>query len=491
MAFAPKDISSLNILGQNLGQAVQNQFRNDLMAANMQRQQQQKEKVGGVLSSFQTLLNDPKATMDQKRTAKMDALTQLAGLGANDQADIVKSIELKDPETSFQYVEPKPGVQGGVFNSKTGVFTPSGTVTPAEPDYEPAGTVKRDGIIYKIKRPVDKLTRKPIENLPNVEEAWTQERDDNWFDRFTKMLDVKDRAKVSERVQDLRKKAADHEKNITYYQSMVDSPDAGLPGGSQEQIDAAKTKYRAGIQALQPQLDNVYQELTDIEKIYGGDMIRNPSVFTGGAAQPSAAGAAKSAGAPLQPGQKITWNDLRDSTIKHESGGNASIISKPNKDGTVDIGLFQINSRHITDQNTSEMFPAIKSAIESAGKKADTFEDRKQALLDPNINEAVAKIIFANQGIGGWSTSTKVLTDVLQNAGFSVSRDTSTAVAPSVAAPASTVPASMTAPTAAPADTGDAFTVAEIRAAYPQAVNGKTDQQIIDAYKKVGVIVKP
>lgn len=40
-------------------------------------------------------------------------------------------------------------------------------------------------------------------------------------------------------------------------------------------------------------------------------------------------------------------------------------------------------------------------------------------------------------------------------------------------------------------NSGGQFTVADIRKAYPQAVAGKTDQQIIDAYKKQNITIVP
>lgn len=87
MAFAAKDLSSLNMLGKNLGEAVQNQFRNDLQAANMERENTRRTKVQSVLSDLNTNLTNPSLTPVQRNIERTKASTTLSLLGENIPAD--------------------------------------------------------------------------------------------------------------------------------------------------------------------------------------------------------------------------------------------------------------------------------------------------------------------------------------------------------------------------------------------------------------------
>lgn len=61
-----------------------------------------------------------------------------------------------------------------------------------------------------------------------------------------------------------------------------------------------------------------------------------------------------------------------------ESGGRVGVVSPPNRGGTVDRGLFQINSSH-------------------------TQFDAKRLVSDPAYNAAAARAVWDAQGWSGWS----------------------------------------------------------------------------------------
>lgn len=54
-----------------------------------------------------------------------------------------------------------------------------------------------------------------------------------------------------------------------------------------------------------------------------------------------------------------------------ESGGNPDAISKPNRDGTIDRGLWQINSIHGALRSTTNLDANAKAAVAISGNGAD------------------------------------------------------------------------------------------------------------------------
>jgi hypothetical protein len=73
--------------------------------------------------------------------------------------------------------------------------------------------------------------------------------------------------------------------------------------------------------------------------------------------------------------------------LGEDASGDPRAKGKPNKDGTVDYGLFQINSSHIGE-------------LQKAGIIKST-ED----LFNPEMNIAAAKYIYDKQGWGAWKSS--------------------------------------------------------------------------------------
>lgn len=303
--FAPKDISSLNSLGRNLGQIVQNQFRNDLFAANQEREQARKGTIQSAIQGFSKVVNDPAADINAKRAAKANTLAILAGMGATEEANVIdKAIDFKSP--NLQYIQGGPGEERGTFNPESGEFKPTGTnpSKPVEPDYEYLPkTVKRDGIIYRQKRAVDKFTRQPIPNLPTVEEPWSQERDDSWMEKLMFGLDLKTRREVSERTKSLLNKTRELEDEMKYLNEIEKSPTAGSKKTkpTDDDIVVQRAQNQAAREAIQKNLDEQYQELTEIEKQYGQGMIKNPA--GAGSTMPGAQPTAPKAVTPAQAPQ--------------------------------------------------------------------------------------------------------------------------------------------------------------------------------------------
>ena len=427
--FAPKDISSLNMLGKNLGEAVQNQFRNDLQSANMEREQVRKTGINNTLSLFSKAVNDPNLKPEQKQQAKISTMNQLIGIGADPKyIDLVdKTMPDYVPKATSYHAPTVEGQRGVIFNPNDNTVTPVGEAKPVVQKIAwRAKSSKVNGdMIDREMEAVDEKTGLPIPNIPTRVEPWTQKRDDNWMEKFMMTVAVKDKDAVAKRTEGLLKTTRELEQDQTYYEGLENSPTAGLTGKpTKEQIVAQKEKIRSAKDAVMGNLNRQYQELTDIEKQYGQEMIKSPSSQIKSGTQTTVSRTTQAPQANVS-GQNITFDTVKDSIAQHESGNNPNVISKPNKDGTVDIGKYQINSRHITP-GKSEFYDEIKSKIEEYGYPSDSTDQMKSALAqDTDLNEEVAKIIFANQGINGWSTSPKVLTDVLNKVGYSVTKDTS------------------------------------------------------------------
>lgn len=287
--FAPKDMSSLNMLGKNLSEAVQNQFRNDLNAANMEREQVKKTGIKNTLSLFTEAVNDPNLKPEQKQQAKIGTMNSLIQLGADPQYIGLVDKTLPDPkQPSFSYHAGANGERGKLLNTATGEMKEIGEPSKIKTELQETGKIKKgpDGILYKEYLPVNAIDKTPIEGAQPQMKAWTQARDDKWYEHFAASLEAKDNMEVSKRVRTLLTKTRELERQVEYYDKIQQSPTAGLDPktASAELIQATKDKFRAAAEANQHDLNMNYQELTDIEKQYGEEMIKNPSsqVGTGG-----------------------------------------------------------------------------------------------------------------------------------------------------------------------------------------------------------------
>lgn len=286
--FAPKDMSSLNMLGKNLSEAVQNQFRNDLNAANMEREQTKKTGIKNTLSLFTEAVNNPNLKPEQKQQAKIGTMNSLIQLGADPQYIGLVDKTLPDPkQPSFVYHRGENGARGVIVNSATGQIQEVGEPSRVKTELQETGTIKRgkDGILYKEFIPVNAIDKTPIEGAQPQLKAWQEARKDDWYEKFITMLDVKEKSAVAKRVQALLSKTRELERQVEYYEKIKDSPTAGLDPktASEELVQATKDKFKAAAEAAQHDLNMNYQELTDIEKEHGEGMIKNPSSqITGG-----------------------------------------------------------------------------------------------------------------------------------------------------------------------------------------------------------------
>lgn len=279
--FAPKDLSSLNMLGKNLGDAVQNQFRNDLNAVNLEREQTKKAGIKNSLSLFTTAVNDPNLKPEQKQQAKIGTMNSLIELGADPKYIDLVDKTLPDPKpNTYSFHAGSNGSRDKIFNVATGEYREVGEPSKVKTEFRETGTIKKkDGILYKEYIPVNSFDKTPIPGAQPQLQAWQEARDDKWYEHFAASLEAKDNMEVSKRVRTLLTKTRELERQVEYYDKIQQSPSAGLDPktASAELIQATKEKFKAAAEANQHDLNMNYQELTDIEKQYGEDMIKNPS----------------------------------------------------------------------------------------------------------------------------------------------------------------------------------------------------------------------
>lgn len=280
--FAAKDLSSLNMLGKNLGDAVQTQFRNDLNAVNFEREQTKKAGIKNSLSLFTTAVNDPNLKPEQKQQAKIGTMNSLIELGADPKYIDLVDKTLPDPKpNTYSFHKGENGGRDKIFNVATGEYREVGDPRKVKAELQETGKIKKgpDGILYKEYITVNSFDKSPIEGAQPQMKAWTQARDDKWYEHFAASLEAKDNMEVSKRVRTLLTKTRELERQVEYYDKIQQSPSAGLDPktASAELIQATKEKFKAAAEANQHDLNMNYQELTDIEKQYGEEMIKNPS----------------------------------------------------------------------------------------------------------------------------------------------------------------------------------------------------------------------
>jgi len=127
--------------------------------------------------------------------------------------------------------------------------------------------------------------------------------------------------------------------------------------------------------------------------------------------------------------EELPFEEAKEAIIQHESKGDKDAIFV-NKDGSEDIGLYQINERWVNKNATKDGLPsysvaadgtvdavyaAIDSTISENIPQWSTTDDdgRKLMLRVPEINEMVANIIYDARGVNQWSSADRVK-DTLQ-----------------------------------------------------------------------------
>ena len=123
---------------------------------------------------------------------------------------------------------------------------------------------------------------------------------------------------------------------------------------------------------------------------------------------------------------ELAYDDVLDSLIQAESGGDANVVNDRNKNGTSDFGLTQINERWVNKGLTTSGLPSFQvnkngdidtvysqvqehmsSKVPNWNRMSDEF--RREALLDEDNNIEVGRIIYENRGLGQWATEDKIL----------------------------------------------------------------------------------
>lgn len=175
MAFAAKDLSSLNMLGKNLGEAVQNQFRNDLQSANMERENAKKTGINNTLSLFSKAVNDPNLKPEQKQQAKISTMNELIGIGADPKyIDLVdKTLPDYTPKAKQFIQANREGGQDYIFDPNTEDVKPIGSARPIKFSEQPTGKIKQDGeLFYKEVAQYDPSTNSFVPKTERFE-PWT------------------------------------------------------------------------------------------------------------------------------------------------------------------------------------------------------------------------------------------------------------------------------------------------------------------------------
>lgn len=107
--------------------------------------------------------------------------------------------------------------------------------------------------------------------------------------------------------------------------------------------------------------------------------------------------------------QAIPFDSIKSYIAQQESAGGQKRVGS-NDDGSVDVGMYQINSRNLSRKVSGDkMADALDPIFDQYGVGRDTV-DRIKALRDDDaLNEAVARAIYEQRGLGQWSTKQAVL----------------------------------------------------------------------------------
>jgi hypothetical protein len=102
----------------------------------------------------------------------------------------------------------------------------------------------------------------------------------------------------------------------------------------------------------------------------------------------------------------LTFNDLKHFISYYESLNGQFKFNKRNRDGTVDCGLYQINSSHFRfdAKARNDISGIFDSLFTSAGISRKINERIVEAIRNDSLNFKFATILYNKRGITQWSS---------------------------------------------------------------------------------------
>lgn len=105
----------------------------------------------------------------------------------------------------------------------------------------------------------------------------------------------------------------------------------------------------------------------------------------------------------------LTFDDLKHFISYYESSNGRYKFNKTNKNGTVDCGVYQVNSSHFTGYGTGdkEVTKGCDSIFQAYQVSKRTSERIVKTIQNDELCEALARFIYSKRGINAWSSYKK------------------------------------------------------------------------------------
>lgn len=103
------------------------------------------------------------------------------------------------------------------------------------------------------------------------------------------------------------------------------------------------------------------------------------------------------------------FDKIKHLISRHESAGNVYKV-RGNKNGTVDCGTYHVNSIHFMSKGDS-ISNMMDLVFERYGVGSSVHERVAASIMNDELNEIQARIVFHVQGLKAWVSHRKVLKD--------------------------------------------------------------------------------